>query len=989
MKNIRIIIVLLFVNFSFSQSPKVTIKSGDTLKVKMNKMITNVKIVGNIAYTTTEMHFVNTSNRQMEAALVFPLPEGVTVSRYAIDINGKLRESVPVNKNKGKQVFEAIEHRRVDPGLLEKVDGNNFKTRIYPILPNTERIVVIGYEQALQQSEGNQLDYHILSTFSNALDRFEINIDILNPSKKPEIHQESSENNIILTENSFTNSYQTKIIKENYKPNENINIKIPINKDIPNVYCQNKNEQVYFYGNIFLNKQKIARKKPNTIALIWDNSLSCKNRDLNKEFALLDAYFKNLNQVRVQLYYLNYKFQKNESFEITNGNWEALKSTLKTAIYDGGTRFSEIQWGIEDEILFFTDGLSSLSSSDLPKTNKPLYTISSLASSDFAYLNYQSLVNKGSFINLNQINTNEAIEELTYQKLKFLGIKENNFITELYPIAGVNVSNNFNFSGISLKKQQELTLLFGYQNEIVLEKTIVLDAEKAATQDIDIEKLWVQNKISSLDLQYDKNEEAIEILGKKYGIITRNTSLIVLETVEDYIRYDILPPVELKTAYDQIAKQNKEAMLAQQKNNWINIAQYNKELDDWWNKNLKFVSTKQPKKESKSGRLIRRISNIKNKEINSENETDKIDTVSFVKPQIAKSEETINFNSYKTLQEEVTNSNDKDGIADEITNKSKEVAVIAPNATSNTTKKPKTKVTSWSPDRVYLKVLEQTPAENKYAVYLELKEEQENNPNYYFDVAQYFYRLGQRDKALQILSNIADLGLENHQLYKTLTYVFRQWKSFDDAVFTASTVAKWRTIEPQAHRDLAMALEDNKQIQAAFDELIKALKTNYLQEMSGQYEGIEDIILMDLNRLSAENPSLNTNQISKRYLNSKPIDVRIILNWNMMDTDIDLHIIEPTGEECYYAHKETALGARFSKDFTQGYGPEQYLLRNAVKGKYQIKTNYFGESSLTENGPSTVMVEIYTSKNGKTEKKIHTIQLGKVKENHNLAEINF
>ncbi|GEM54532.1 TonB-dependent receptor [Flavobacterium branchiophilum] len=989
MKNIRIIIVLLFVNFSFSQSPKVTIKSGDTLKVKMNKMITNVKIVGNIAYTTTEMHFVNTSNRQMEAALVFPLPEGVTVSRYAIDINGKLRESVPVNKNKGKQVFEAIEHRRVDPGLLEKVDGNNFKTRIYPILPNTERIVVIGYEQALLQTEGNQLDYHILSTFSNALDRFEINIDILNPSKKPEIHQESSENNIVLTENSFTNSYQTKIIKENYKPNENINIKIPINKDIPNVYCQNKNEQVYFYGNIFLNKQKITRKKPNTIALIWDNSLSCKNRDLNKEFALLDAYFKNLNQVRVQLYYLNYKFQKNESFEITNGNWEALKSTLKTAIYDGGTRFSEIQWGTEDEILFFTDGLSSLSSSDLPKTNKPLYTISSLASSDFAYMNYQSLVNKGAFINLNQINTNEAIEELTYQKLKFLGIKENNFITELYPIAGVNVSNNFNFSGISLKKQQELTLLFGYQNEIVLEKTIVLDAEKAATQDIDIEKLWVQNKISSLDLQYDKNEEAIEILGKKYGIITRNTSLIVLETVEDYIRYDIVPPVELKAAYDQIAKQNKEAMLAQQKNNWINIAQYNKELDDWWNKNLKFVSTKVPKNKKDNKEVVVGYGYSRT----NAGETIKGDADA---PTVTEAPSLANniTTSKSELQEVVvSSSNDKDGIADEITseatNKSKEVAVIAPNAMSNTTKKPKTKVTSWSPDRVYLKVLEQTPAENKYAVYLELKEDQENNPNYYFDVAQYFYRLGQRDKALQILSNIADLGLENHQLYKTLTYVFRQWKSFDDAVFTASTVAKWRTIEPQAHRDLAMALEDNKQIQAAFDELIKALKTNYLQEMSGQYEGIEDIILMDLNRLSAENPSLNTNQISKRYLNSKPIDIRIILNWNMMDTDIDLHIIEPTGEECYYAHKETALGARFSKDFTQGYGPEQYLLRNAVKGKYQIKTNYFGESSLTENGPSTVMVEIYTSKNGKTEKKIHTIQLGKVKENHNLAEINF
>jgi uncharacterized protein YfaP (DUF2135 family) len=107
-----------------------------------------------------------------------------------------------------------------------------------------------------------------------------------------------------------------------------------------------------------------------------------------------------------------------------------------------------------------------------------------------------------------------------------------------------------------------------------------------------------------------------------------------------------------------------------------------------------------------------------------------------------------------------------------------------------------------------------------------------------------------------------------------------------------------------------------------------------------------------------------------------------------MDTDIDLHIIEPTNEECYYAHTSTAAGARFSKDFTQGYGPEQYLLRNAIKGKYSIKTNFYGETALTENGPTTVMVEIYTRKpDGSTERKLQTIQLGKIKENQNLATI--
>ncbi|WP_233581772.1 YfaP family protein [Flavobacterium macacae] len=88
-----------------------------------------------------------------------------------------------------------------------------------------------------------------------------------------------------------------------------------------------------------------------------------------------------------------------------------------------------------------------------------------------------------------------------------------------------------------------------------------------------------------------------------------------------------------------------------------------------------------------------------------------------------------------------------------------------------------------------------------------------------------------------------------------------------------------------------------------------------------------------------------------------------------------------------YGHKDTEAGARFSKDFTQGYGPEQYLIRNAIKGKYQIKTNYFGESRLTENGPATVMVEIYITKAGKTSKTLKTIQLGKIKENEILAKI--
>ncbi len=294
---------------------------------------------------------------------------------------------------------------------------------------------------------------------------------------------------------------------------------------------------------------------------------------------------------------------------------------------------------------------------------------------------------------------------------------------------------------------------------------------------------------------------------------------------------------------------------------------------------------------------------------------------------------------------------------------------------------------SWNPDRLYLKVLASAEKGKQYDTYLELKKDQERNPSFYFDVAHFFKNQGDTEKALQVLSNIADLGLENHQLYKTLSYTFRQWKSYDDAIFTASKIAQWREHEPQSLRDYALALEDGGKNQEAFDQLVQALEVNYFGEMTGQYAGVEDIILMDLNRI-AQNSNVKTGKLDKKYLSKMPVDIRVVMNWNLMDVDLDLHVIEPSGEECYYGNKETEIGARFSKDFTQGYGPEQYLLRNATKGKYVLKTNYFGESQLTENGPATVMIEIYTNKSGKISKEIKTIQLSNVRENEVLAEIS-
>jgi hypothetical protein len=1035
-------------------------------------MIVDVKVVGNIAYTTSEMHFFNGTNRQQEAELLFPLPEGVSVSRYAIDINGSMREAVPVNKNKGKQVFEAVEHRRVDPGLLEKVEGNNFKTRIYPLLPGKERIVIIGYQQELNALDASHLGYQMVSRYEQELDNFQLKVAILGAATTPVV---TTDGGVVALERNNM-SYQASIQKSHYKPQDKLLISIPVQEAIPSVVVQTVNNQNYFYSYLQVDGAQRHKKNPNRIGLLWDVSLSCRKRDLKKEVALLDAYFKSLNNVEVSLYFTGYTCDKKGVFAIKDGEWTALKETLSHLNYDGGTRFSKIKLEDQDEYLFFTDGLSSLSNKDFAAIKKPLYTVTSMASADFDFLRFTALKTGGSFVNLNQLKVEEGLNALEFQPLKFLGIKDNYTVIELYPSIGTPVTGSFSVAGITLKENQEVTLLFGYGNQPTIEKTITINAANQATAEVNIEKLWAQKKIAFLQLQSKQNADEIESLGKKYGIVTENTSLIVLESLNDYIQYEIVPPAELRAEYDRLIKQQLAAAQAKKYSNWENVAQYYQQLLAWWNQDIQYkapkpVVVKQPKplrvhhvRGNINGVVSDRTgplpgANVVVKGTRRAVQTDfdgnysiqahagEVLEFSFTGMESTQitvgSHRTINavlregtqldevvvmgYSGANRKVEEMKDDADEEEITKErlvgtAANTKIAGVSVAPNTgaadadkririrgAASTTQglntngfyngtttdavtlqwavQDKTTVTHWNPDRAYLKALAAAPDDKKYALYLDLREGQESNPSYYFDVAHFFFDHGDRATALLVLSNIADLGLENHQLYKSLTYVLRQWEAYDDALYTAQQVATWRVQEPQAHRDLALTLEDNKQYQAAFDELIKGLEVNYYGEMRGQYEGVEDIILMDINRMISEHKGIKTGKLDKKYTTKMPVAVRIILNWNQMDTDIDLHVIEPTGEECYFGHRDTQAGARFSKDFTQGYGPEQYLLRNTVKGKFTIKTNYYGESTLTQNGPATVMVEIYTTKKGVTHRTLQTLQLGQVKENQNLAEI--
>lgn len=77
--------------------------------------------------------------------------------------------------------------------------------------------------------------------------------------------------------------------------------------------------------------------------------------------------------------------------------------------------------------------------------------------------------------------------------------------------------------------------------------------------------------------------------------------------------------------------------------------------------------------------------------------------------------------------------------------------------------------------------------------------------------------------------------------------------------------------------------------------------------------------------------------------------IQIGLSWNTA-TDIDLHVIDPYGEEIFYSHPYSASGGYLDRDDTDGFGPENiYWTENIPDGQYKVYLVYFSPS----DGPVT------------------------------------
>ncbi len=797
--------------------------------MRLDVLNIDIKIVGQIAVTTLEMTYYNTNNRVMEGEFNFPLGEGQTVSRFALDIHGQMREGVVVEKEQGRKTFEAIVRRGVDPGLLEMTEGNNFRSRVYPLPAKGSRKIIIAYEQELADNGSSDL-YQLPLKINETVRKFSIHTEVA----KQQVKLDKSKNELSNFEfQHWNDSYVADFSSEDFVPDKQVAFSIPHLNDSATVFTtpfDENSDSSWFYINLRPKIFDWAKELPKHITIFWDNSNSEKNRDIDKEISVLDSYIKKIGDVEIELVPFNISVEKSKQFEIQDGNWKALKNTLRNMGYDGATSYGSLDFSkySADEFLVFSDGISNFGKSEPVLSNTLVLTVNSNPIANHSKLSYIAQYSGGQYINLSKLTEREALKILTESNYHFISatIEKGNVLGN-YPSMPCQFNNSFSISGIMVGRSAVIKLNFGFGNKVMYSEKIKISNEKPLEGDI-LKRIWAEKKLAELNYNEETNKDEITSIGKKFGIVTSNTSLLVLENLSDYIQYKILPPKEMQADYllsvnrskrnekekiyshlDYVARLfntrvnwwrtdfplNNEKQIFQneplpvyQSNNRTNLNNNNFQgnrinirghvsdqngenlpganvivksttietvTDINGNFNLNVPSTANSFVVTYVGYKPKevQINNLQNMEVRLEEDAKQVDEVVVVGYGVQKkSDITSAIASFSAKREMVSNES-----ADEEV-EFKSVNNESPNNISSSIQ-----LNAWDPQTPYLKVLQYAPKGQEYATYLKLKNEYGNVPSFYIDASGFFAKVNLKDTAVKVLSNLAEMGLEEPQ----------------------------------------------------------------------------------------------------------------------------------------------------------------------------------------------------------------------------------
>lgn len=122
---------------------------GEEYPLPLRQLTLDVVVEDQVARVALDQTFHNPHPRVLEGLYKFAIPPDAALQRLAMYVDGKLTESAVVERMQARRIYEELVYRRIDPALLEYAGTGRLNLRVYPLFAQQDKRLVLAYTQSL------------------------------------------------------------------------------------------------------------------------------------------------------------------------------------------------------------------------------------------------------------------------------------------------------------------------------------------------------------------------------------------------------------------------------------------------------------------------------------------------------------------------------------------------------------------------------------------------------------------------------------------------------------------------------------------------------------------------------------------------------------------------------------------------------------------------------------------------------------------------
>jgi Ca-activated chloride channel family protein len=952
--------------------PVIALNNASGQPIALRAASVEVDLFGDQAQTRVELRLFNPNPRMLEGELQFPLQEGQVVTGFALDVNGRLRDAAAVPKARGQEIFEDIRRRRVDPGLLEATAGNQYKLRVYPIPAQGERRVVITINETLPR----QRDAGVLRvplSFGSAVGQLQVSVRAHGAARQDvQLIQAPADAQLNASADGMVLSLQKTQWLAPQGPAGWLQLAVR-RTGKPQVMVGESGGKPFFAAQMDFRDELVKRPAPSHIALVWDASASAASQA--RVLPVLEAYFRKLDKtVKVSLLVMRNKAEPVRTLTVAPGRFGELADALRAEPFDGSSNFDNLAIPADaDMTLMVTDGLMTDGKKSINYLHTaPVMVINGAAAADTARLARLADRTGGALVDATLLTAEGGAQAMLMHgwRIERLGsLSAEKLVTPTTSVRQGRIA----VAGELLDTQARIDVSLVHPDG--RKHTLTLDVNAKASAGRWPGQQWAQWRSAELAENAALHSGELQRIAATHGIVGPNSSLIVLELASDYATYKLLAPPELA---DEVARISQQLMAQATHTRQAHIEAMVKQFDNkqrWWDKDF-------PKDALKRGEPKAEVHGAIGAAVSAAPRArEQADLIARKDQAFAGAPMPMPMAPAAAAAAPAAR------MAEAENRQAKTTSAAAPAI-------PTIALQAWVPDAPYMKRLQDADKNQLYRIYLDERTAYLSSSSFYMDAAGVFFDRGLPELGLRVLSNLAEMNLENRQLLRLYAYRLVQAKRNDLAIPVFERISELAPNEPQSWRDLGLALADDGQPQRAVNALWEVVSRPW----NGRFAGVNMIALAELNTIAAQATAagktsdiapLDMSRVDTRLRRNLPLALRVVMAWDADDTDIDMWVTDPNGERASYANRLTRQGGTMSPDATGGYGPEEFSLKTAKAGKYTVEAQFFGHRQQVLSAGTTVMVRVTTGfGTPQARDEWTTLRLSHSQETVRVAEVN-